>query len=253
MNHTEPRDVEKYRALVAYICTQPKPGLWRDSDLVETPLRLRRNLIIDDVMGFRPTVERSINEFQGPPGSSRCLMQGMLILRWCARNGSVKGLLTLALENGGKDGISHRAGDVCITIHPEYMRRGLATMLLDELLTCAPVNLERQSYSAHGAKFIAGYLSRKSIPFQLEYETPDEFCARTVQPGAELAYAHTCEWLKQYPGPHTNAELVTALYDRAVADGHLTAERAALSRAELPLRNTGPGASAAVHVAEITR
>jgi ribosomal protein S18 acetylase RimI-like enzyme len=200
-------------ALFALVAEAGGIGFVRDSDS-STPLKLRRSLIVDDVLDFNSAIEESINEFQGPKGLSKCLMTNMFILRWCSRSGAIKALLTFALSDGTQYGLPHKAGDICITIHPDYTRRGLATMMLDDTLKGLPVWLERQTYSAAGANFIAGYLERKSMPFEMQYETPDEYCARCSDPtdaGHKAILDVTYDWLKRNPGPHTASEMHTAI------------------------------------------
>lgn len=67
----------------------------------------------------------------------------------------------LGLLFGEKEFIE-RAGNINIFIHEDYKRMGIATLLVNEAeVRWGPLNFQQQQYSAEGAEFIRGYLSKR--------------------------------------------------------------------------------------------
>jgi GNAT superfamily N-acetyltransferase len=56
-----------------------------------------------------------------------------------------------------------KAGNVTMFTHPNKLRRGIGSALMDEARRRWPVNFDRQEYTRDGAAFINRYVQRRSL------------------------------------------------------------------------------------------
>jgi GNAT superfamily N-acetyltransferase len=57
-----------------------------------------------------------------------------------------------------------RKGNVTMFTHPDKLRRGIGSALLDEARRRWPVNFDQQNYTREGAAFINRYVQRRTLP-----------------------------------------------------------------------------------------
>jgi GNAT superfamily N-acetyltransferase len=135
---------------------------------------------------------------------------------WAAPNGLVKGLASVHLRASPETSkASGKIGDVCIGVHPKHRRGGLATALLDRLLTLYPVNFSQQLCMEDGAAFLRSYLTRRGIAFIDRYQTPEEYADRAMSTGPKDERPEVLEVMRRLlvefaraRATHTSAEFL---------------------------------------------
>jgi GNAT superfamily N-acetyltransferase len=138
-------------------------------------------------------------------------------LIWAAHDGAPKGIATLALCNRAHPISPLRLGELGITVHREYRRRGLASMLLDNVLEKYRINLSGQLCMEEGATFLAAYLVKREIPFVEREQTPEELVNRLPIPPTDRMqdFEHfktlLLEWVMTTPAPRTYEQFQTYL------------------------------------------
>jgi GNAT superfamily N-acetyltransferase len=188
---------------------EPMFGIARKRTADKTqPMRLRLDMFTNAIVSFQYVVAHSINEFTGTPGYSWGLSSRGAHFLFCARNGALKGILNYAIvDHRLHFVVVDRAGDICISIHPEYTRKGIATTLLDSAAKMFPVVPETQVYSPAGFAFMAAYLRRKGIAFEAERETPEQLVERYLGAGRHELRTRLLAWFSDHPGPHSQTRI----------------------------------------------
>jgi GNAT superfamily N-acetyltransferase len=196
------------------------------SKQVPSVVEIVRSLTTDDIRPFRSLLEIvAPGRKTFPPGffnlvtvTPRTAIGNTYSLIWSARNGSPKALLSVSMINKPVQGLAE--GDISLTVHPEYRRRGLASRMLDRLIAessggyNATQVLRSQLCMKDGGDFLVAYLAKRGVPYRERFQTPEEFVdrcvgamARHLGPEVDIMRPLMLDWIRTTSQPHSCAQL----------------------------------------------